>query len=56
MSRGGARPGAGRKAMPESKAVHIRIPLHLYEQLPRNKSEYITSILERELKIKKGNQ
>jgi hypothetical protein len=55
MSRGGARPGAGRKAKPESKAVKIRIPLYIYEQLPKNKSEYITSILEREINTK-GNR
>ncbi|MBO5803605.1 MAG: hypothetical protein J6R25_00795 [Bacteroidales bacterium] len=50
MSRGGARPGSGRKAKPESKAVKIRIPLYIYERLPKNKSEYITSLLEREMK------
>lgn len=50
MSRGGARPGAGRKAKPESKALKIRIPLYIYERLPKNKSEYITSLLEREMK------
>ncbi len=55
MSWGGSRPGAGRKAKPESKAVNIRIPLYIYEQLPKNKSEYITSILEREINTK-GNQ
>ena len=49
MSRGGARPGAGRKAMPESKAVNIRIPLYIYERLPKNKSEFITTLLEREM-------
>lgn len=28
----------------------IRIPLYIYERLPKNKSEYITSLLEREMK------
>lgn len=42
--------------MPESKAVNIRIPLHLYERLPKNKSDYIASILEKEMNSIEGGQ
>lgn len=50
MSRGGARPGAGRKRGPEKKMVTLYLRADLVEQLPKERSALVEELLDRWLK------
>lgn len=47
MSRGGARPGAGRKKGPPKKAVTFYIREDIVEKLPRERSAIVERLLDR---------
>lgn len=56
MSRGGARPGAGRKKGPPKKAVTFYIREDIVENLPRERSALVERLLDSWMKRQAKNR